>query len=384
MKLIFKLCVKLPRNKEGIINFIELNNENFDFNIHSIFINDLCELILNYEIIEINDKTNDLQTKYNSLNSKLLRKEKVKDWISCKRPVYENCKMLAPDNELLCFCDKKKMNWYLEKNLATLLTNDPPCFKLKFEPNARGNHPDDISSKFYLNHRKNCCVVCGIEENYMRFHIVPVVYRKFFPNEYKSHNSHDIVLLCLICHGEANKFHSLHKEIISKKFNVPLNTFSEEAETIKNFHSISSLAKNLVKYYNQMPVDKKHDMMKIIIDFLNTNLNDPLLSKFYQDVFFKDEKSLIKFPISNITRDLLIKIKVHKLKKSEQIETKNLHGKMIVNEIKDFHGFIREWRKTFIEYMKPRFLTQSWDIDHDFYSSFGRQSKFYKSNSADI
>jgi hypothetical protein len=33
-------------------------------------------------------------------------------------PVYENCRMLSRDGDLLCFCDRAKVNWYLERGLA--------------------------------------------------------------------------------------------------------------------------------------------------------------------------------------------------------------------------------------------------------------------------
>lgn len=33
-------------------------------------------------------------------------------------PVYENCRMLSREGELLCFCDRAKVNWYLERGLG--------------------------------------------------------------------------------------------------------------------------------------------------------------------------------------------------------------------------------------------------------------------------
>ena len=46
--------------------------------------------------------------------------------------------MQAPDGEVLCYCDSKKMNWYISRGLAKLVSEDPCVFKLIFEPNARG------------------------------------------------------------------------------------------------------------------------------------------------------------------------------------------------------------------------------------------------------
>jgi hypothetical protein len=56
---------------------------------------------------------------------------------SCKKQVYENCKMVAPDGEILSNCDFKKANWYVERELAEVISNDPYTIKLRFEPNGR-------------------------------------------------------------------------------------------------------------------------------------------------------------------------------------------------------------------------------------------------------
>ena len=37
-----------------------------------------------------------------------------------KTPLYHNCLLIAPDGCLLCTCDKKKAEWYVNKNLGKL------------------------------------------------------------------------------------------------------------------------------------------------------------------------------------------------------------------------------------------------------------------------
>lgn len=46
--------------------------------------------------------------------------------------------MLAPDGDLLCYCDTTRVKWYLKKNLATVVSEKPYIIKLNFEPTARG------------------------------------------------------------------------------------------------------------------------------------------------------------------------------------------------------------------------------------------------------
>lgn len=41
--------------------------------------------------------------------------------------------MLAITGELLCYCDARKLHWYLDKGLAELVTEEPPTIRLLFE-----------------------------------------------------------------------------------------------------------------------------------------------------------------------------------------------------------------------------------------------------------
>ena len=122
---------------------------------------------------------------------------------SRKSPVYEDCQMLSTSGELLCYCDLKKVKWYLEKKLAVQVNegDQPKVIKLLFEHRRGDQETED--GKFYLSNRANQCVACGETGNYLRYRIVPTCYRKFFPLKFKSHRSHDIVLLCVNCHEVA-------------------------------------------------------------------------------------------------------------------------------------------------------------------------------------
>ena len=35
-----------------------------------------------------------------------------------KKPLYHNCQLRAPDDQLLCTCDVKKASWYVDKGLG--------------------------------------------------------------------------------------------------------------------------------------------------------------------------------------------------------------------------------------------------------------------------
>lgn len=97
------------------------------------------------------------------------------------KPLYDNCLMQAPDGELLCTCDRKKAEWYVIKELAEIVTDQPTyTIRLKFEP--KGRAVGDVG-KYYQMAKENKCVVCGAKDSYIRKNVVPRDYRRHFPCE---------------------------------------------------------------------------------------------------------------------------------------------------------------------------------------------------------
>jgi len=81
----------------------------------------------------------------------------MKERYTCKAPVYENCRMVAPDGELLSNCDTKKAQWYLERGLAEQIKDSPLTIRLTFEPNGRqAREAEELyDNNFYTAFRKN-------------------------------------------------------------------------------------------------------------------------------------------------------------------------------------------------------------------------------------
>ncbi|KAL2634406.1 hypothetical protein R1flu_005885 [Riccia fluitans] len=151
-------------------------------------------------------------------NAGISRMQFVKKF-SCKAPVYHNCRIYADDGRLLCFCDRKKLDWYVRRGLAEFVQEEPPAVRLLFEPKGR---PEDEKNEFYIQSKSNRCVGCGESSHYLRYRVIPSCYRQHFPEYLKSHRSHDIVLLCVDCHEAAHKAAEKHKIKIAKEFGVPL------------------------------------------------------------------------------------------------------------------------------------------------------------------
>ena len=405
---IFHICNKLPKNKEKIlkiinqqqnmsINYDDLINESKDNssneennlnNETKKFYLDIIDYILSKgkEIEESLSKQNIESTKSKNIiegkKLELLRnlkkevsKKSVVNNSICKGPIYDSCKMLAPDGQQLCFCDFKKMSWYLERNLAKLISNDPPVFKLIFEPNARGCVDENLkSSNFYIESRTNCCVICGKTENYLRFHVIPILYRSCFPENLKSHKSHDVVLLCLSCHERARKVYEQKKEEISKRYNVPLNVMSDG----KNNYL------KLIQFIKKCKVIKKNknkNLPEIAETKLKKNLKETFDTLLENSQEFKNfvEKNKIICNKEDDIDDNFLNIFCDKFivdDKNIPEGKKNLHGKLVIEKVKDLKEFIMEWRQFFLDSFQPKFLPKEWSVKHEIVRTFGEYSNF--------
>ncbi|XP_038887745.1 protein RRP6-like 3 [Benincasa hispida] len=187
--------------------------------------NGSCPLsIFNYALlVKYNLKMMTISKQSDRKNAKQISKKASRELFvqkfSCKSPVYHNCRIYANDGRLLCYCDRRKLEWYLRRELAELIADDPPAIKLLFEPKGR---PEDEGNDFYIQSKKNICVGCGEGNHYLRYRIIPSCYRIHFPEHLKSHRSHDIVLLCVDCHEAAHAAAEKHKRELAAEFGIPL------------------------------------------------------------------------------------------------------------------------------------------------------------------
>ncbi|CAK7348974.1 unnamed protein product [Dovyalis caffra] len=201
---------------------------------------------------------------------------------SCKSPVYHNCRIYANDGRLLCYCDRRKLEWYLRRDLAKLVDDDPPAIMLLFEPKGR---PEDEGNDFYIQSKKNICVGCGEGSHYLRYRIIPSCYRMHFPEHLKSHRSHDIVLLCVDCHEVAHAAAEKYKKQIAAEFGIPL--FIRKVVDFKEIPVISgpsssemdvedtgvsplqlrTAAMALLRHGQRMPTKRREELTQIIMQY---------------------------------------------------------------------------------------------------------------------
>lgn len=116
--------------------------------------------------------------------------------------------------------------------MGVIVKENPLTLKLNFQPSGKTNeelkNEVDLEDQYYTTHRENKCVVCGAKEDFVKYHIVPPLYRSHFPNKFKSHRSHDILLLCFKCHQVASKEYDIKKKELCERFNTDLVEVNHE------------------------------------------------------------------------------------------------------------------------------------------------------------
>jgi hypothetical protein len=247
------------------------------------------------------------------------------------KPAYSNWLMLDPNGIEMCRCADKRAKWYLDRNLADIVNEDPPTFKLKFAPNGNGNKDDAYS----LAQKFNRCAVCGTEDELTKHHIVPYMYRKWFPTKLKGRSAHDVVVICVTCHENYETSAMILKKQISLE--ITNNTQLTTKLTAIQSHNkrIARLCSALLKDSGSIPNSRKDEI------------------------------------ISNITEHLGYKPSITDL--NNLIEISKAHtkcnqdpGKEIVEcVIKDnnLDCFIRRWRQHFIDIACPMFMPEHWSIE---------------------
>lgn len=248
-----------------------------------------------------------------------------------KNELYGNWRVLAPDGELLFLALEKRINWYLSRNLAEKV--DENTIRLTFEPKSRTNSKD----LYIVTEKLNKCVVCGSEEleTLTKHHIVPLEYRKLFPEKLKSRNSHDIVAICRDCHDIYEEEHATNLRYeLAQRYNAPIYKGPIYNDILRSV----SIGNVIICHQDGLPKDRF----------------DILIGK------FSDLTKIIKPTIEDIS-NYIDKYKDYRpLTHAEIVMNK-------VNENNELFEFIKMWRQNFIEVMNPQYMPIHWSVDRKIY-----------------
>lgn len=239
--------------------------------------------------------------------------------------IFDNCLILAPDGVKLSRCGRKKMNWYLKKGLAELISEDPWIIRLLFEPNGRTCAEDPIM----LAGKPNICVVCGSSENLTRHHVIPYSFIKHMELKYKVDIIRDILPLCRECHDKYEKKSEEKRQDLSEKMGIPINP----VEGIEKTGKARKAANTLLHYRDHIPQDR-------IV----------LLEQWVKDFLEKDEIS---------DADLEYILQHYPTRTTGSLN----FSKCVAESVENYSEFAKEWRTHFVETMNPNYLPETWKVD---------------------
>ncbi|OWF38322.1 Exonuclease 3'-5' domain-containing protein 2 [Mizuhopecten yessoensis] len=260
-------------------------------------------------------------------------KKAERAYVTRQRPLYDNCCLIAPDGELLCSCDVRKAAWYLERGLADKVSDEPLTVKLRFEP--AGRPTDD----YYLLDKDNICVVCGVDESFIRKCVIPREYRKYLPHQLKEHSSHDVLLMCVPCHMQSTQHDYVIRQQLAEECNAPIDNGSGiKLHHDEDLRKIKSAAKALLKCRETIPAERRAALENIVKTFYET---EEITEELLNEAVNIDHKILNKWY--------------------------KPHGKRVVTYMKRHGGlfnFEKRWRRHFLNCMKPKFMPKNWSVNH--------------------
>jgi hypothetical protein len=239
--------------------------------------------------------------------------------------IYENYTILSPSGEKMCYCDKKKINWYLKKNLAKSI--DEKTIQLLFEPKGVG---DLGLNNTYSNIKQSRCVVCNTEDNLTKHHIVPYQYRKHFPEVFKSHNHFDVLPVCITHHEEYEREADLFNNMLAAEAGIVSKSNQKLPEVVKA-EKMNAIIMTLESKWDVIPAQRRDKLLREIGEHFGVvDIDRASISSFKQN--------LVNTPFFS-------------------------PAAVIVDKQTDIKKFIVRWRKHFVDNMKPQYLPKGWKND---------------------
>lgn len=269
--------------------------------------------------------------------------------------------MQDPDGNPLSTISLKKAKWYVNKSLGNWIVppednsnnnNIQSVIRLRFQPNNR--IADTTLAVYHVSAKANQCVVCGANSSSdgsnhgMRHYVVPFCYRTLFPDAYKTHLSHDIVLMCIDCHVYAEQCSQRRRKKLEKAV-VRTNPKS----TLPNFidrhkQTVTKQALALLKRRQQMPAMRIQECQAAIRNFHGLKDEAPLSTALLQETANMSYTTPNPHYISGPT------LVVEPLLQAYYEQNGN-------DEL--LAMFVRDWRAYFLQTSQPRCLPQGWSIN---------------------
>jgi hypothetical protein len=267
------------------------------------------------------------------------RREKI-PLLALKSPMYDNILMMDPQGQVLSTISYKKAVWYVDRKHLAKWTG-ASTIQLLIQPRGRSNDAYNTTPK------QNICVVCGSSGHVMRHYIVPYAYRSLLPQKYKSHQSHDICILCPTCHLYAEQVYQERMNRLEESLRTDPST---AAVTITDHHlqRVKSVALALSRQIDRLPPDRVREYQSLVRQQLQIHQDQALTQQELQQALQLE----CRLPNPNYASGATLV--VESLVKHQQ-SPEEAHGRIA--------DFVRDWRHFFVESLQPRHLPAGWSIN---------------------
>ncbi len=296
------------------------------------------------------------------------RKAKI-ELISMKSPMYDNIYMLDQHREPMCTISMKKAKWYVKKGIGEWSTfkndgdnnatntdgtnGEMKCIRLLFGHNGANSDKSSSETLYLRSEKQNICVKCGDDGHHIRHYIVPYSYRALLPDQYKSHMSHDIVILCPDCHVDCERHSKRRMKRMEKELRMQLGPEYNEPPVIEdpNLGHIRSCALALVKWRQNIPTEKVEQYEEEVREYLASVCKT------------EQEKDAILNANNELSKSQLQKAcgVNYRVKNPNYVPG----SEIVVQSLKDatsIERFILDWRKHFIDTVSPQKMPAGWKV----------------------
>jgi len=254
--------------------------------------------------------------------------------------VYDNCLMENVDGTTMSTCSNKKIDWYISQGLAKLVNDNPRTIRLNFPADIK--KPKD---NFSVLPRENICIVCGSCEYFHKKNIIPKEFVRYIPTEYKSHTSHDTLLICHFCFIKSNAFDlTLRKKLFEKCQIHELNPHDSQMNP------------------THMKIIKSKNLAKTLLncrDKLSDNTRNKLKLEIAKTYNIKPDRVFDTFLETLITIKYLKYENYKQHSSAAEKVVKHFLEQNAMNELKAM------CRQHFLDAMKPKHLPHLWSVTYD-------------------
>lgn len=155
----------------------------------------------------------------------------------------------------------------------------------------------------------------------------------------KSHQSHDVLLMCPVCHEMSNRYDVILRRDLANKCDAPLTRQSSlKTDQFQVKRKYLSAVKILQENTNRLPLYRRQELELHVREY--------------------DGKELATIVPTYYTEN-----------ESSSVELGPTHGEKVVTYFTNSEGGLvdleRTWRQHFLDKMKPKYLPPLWSVNHN-------------------